>query len=174
MHISVRSAIVIPFALSLLFSLQSAYAAHSCALQGNYGYVYNGTSFTPTTDVTLAETGSFTFGNNGSVSGTGTLIFQFANFSGTGPLWLSMREVQSAGTLTPDADNPCTGSVSFLATATVLQSSNPTIVPVGTVLFANSPRSLAYSISGAGGQIIDIVATSPGTVASGTAHRTAK
>jgi hypothetical protein len=61
--------------------------------------------------------------------------------------------------------------VEFVATATVIKTSNAALVPEGVVLFADSPRSIAYTISGAKNELVDFVSTSPGTIASGTAHR---
>jgi hypothetical protein len=119
----------------------------------------------------LTETGVFTIDDKANLAGEGTLAFQFANFSGKGPLWLLLREVQSNGVITPDPSSPCTGTVDFVATATVIKTSNPNIVPEGAVLFDNVPRSLAYTISGQKGEILDFISTSPGTIASGTAHK---
>jgi hypothetical protein len=142
-----------------------------CLLGGSYGYVYNGTSSTATGPLSLTETGVLSVDRGGNLSGEGTLAFQFANFGGQGPLWLLLREVQSNGVVTPDTNTPCTGTVEFVATATVIKTSNAALVPEGVVLFADSPRSIAYTISGAKNELVDFVSTSPGTIASGTAHR---
>lgn len=143
----------------------------SCRLLGSYGYLYNGTSYTPTGPVPLAETGFLTIDNKGALSGEGTLAFYFSDFGGNGPIWLLLHEVQSNGVITQDPNNNCTGTLNFSATATVIKTSNPGLVPEGTVLFSDSPRSIAYTISGLKKETVDIVSTSPGTIASGTAHK---
>jgi hypothetical protein len=149
-----------------------AHSNRSCQLLGPYGYLYNGTSYGGNAPVPLTETGFFTIENDGSLSGEGTLAFYFSDFAGTGlPLWLLIHEVQSSGVVTPDSDNTCTGTIEFFATGTVIKTSDPSLVPEGTVLFTDSPRSIAYTISGSGKEIVDLVSTSPGTIASGTAHK---
>ncbi len=142
-----------------------------CRLSGSYGYLYNGTSYMSAGPLSLTETGVFSVDNSGNSIGEGALAFQFSNFGGKGPLWLLLREVQSGGVVTPDANNPCTGTVEFVATATVIKTTNASIVPEGTVLFTNSPRSIAYTISGRKNETIDLISTSPGTIASGVAHK---
>lgn len=158
-------------ALSLVSLPGFADPHRACKLEGSYGYLYNGNSYSAAGTVPLTETGELVIDENGNLSGEGTLAFQFSNFGGQGPLWLLMREVQTNGTVIPDGNNPCTGKFEFVATATVLKTSNPALVPVGTVLFTNSPRSIAYTVSGLKHEIIDLVSTSPGTIASGTAHK---
>ncbi|MEQ6341689.1 MAG: hypothetical protein M3A44_08535 [Gammaproteobacteria bacterium] len=158
-------------ALSLNSLPVSADMNRACRLDGSYGYLYNGTSYMPTGTLSLTETGILSAGNSGNLGGEGILVFQFSNFSGKGPLWLLLREVQSGGVVTPDTNIPCAGVINFVATATVIKTSNPAIVPEGTVLFANSPRSIAYTISGSKNEVVDIISTSPGTVASGVAHK---
>lgn len=169
------------FMFSLLFSClvlssPTAFPKNSgennkgCNLSGSYGYLYNGTSFS-SVPVPLTETGSFTIGNNGHFGGEGTLTFYYSDFHGHGPLWLLMHEVQSNGTLTSDANNPCSGTIDFESTVTVTKSSNPLVVPEGTVLITNAPRSVAFTISGQNKDVVDLISTSPGTIASGTAHK---
>ena len=156
----------------LAFSSLPVFADMSseCRLEGSYGYLYNGTSQMSAGSLTLTETGVFGLGNGGP-DGVGALTFQFANFAGKGPLWLLLREVQSNSIVTPDENTPCTGTIDFLSTATVIKTSNPSLIPEGTVLFTNSPRSIAYTISGLKNEIVDLISTSPGTIASGTAHK---
>ncbi|HHM05571.1 MAG TPA: hypothetical protein ENJ19_07490 [Gammaproteobacteria bacterium] len=144
---------------------------HACRLKGSYGYVYDGTSYTPSGPVALSETGFFAFAHDGSASSEGTLTFQFTDFGGTGPIWLTLKEVLSNITVTPEPGNPCHGAISFQATATVTKTSDPSRAPAGLVLFTNSPRSLAYTISGKRNDIITVISTSPGTIASGTAYK---
>jgi hypothetical protein len=138
-----------------------------CKLSGSYGYLYNGTSFSSVA-VPLTETGSFSVDSNNHFGGEGTLAFYYSDFHGHGPLWLLMDEVQSNGTVTPNASNPCSGVIDAQSTITVIKSSNPQVVPEGTVLITNAPRSVAYTISGPN---VDLISTSPGTIASGTAHK---
>jgi hypothetical protein len=145
--------------------------AQTCVLNGSYGYVYNGTSYPESGTASLVETGVFKSDANGGFSGEGTLAFQYSNFNGKGPLWVLVRDEQSNGTVTPDTNNPCTGTVSFSSTGTVLKTSNPDLVAVGAVLFTDLSRSSAYTISGQNNEIVDVISTSPGTVASGTAHK---
>lgn len=142
-----------------------------CRPEGSYGYLYNGTSQTQGGPSTLTETGTFTIDKRGVVSGEGILAFQFPNFANKGPLWLLIRETQSNGTLNRDATQPCMGTVNFLASGTVIKTSNDQIIPVGTVLFANLPRSVAYTVSGQKSEVLDLISTSPGTIASGTARK---
>ena len=157
--------------LSLSSAPALADTTHACRVSGSFGYVYNGTTYTSAGPLPLTETGIFTIDNRANLSGEGTLAFQFANFNGKGPVWLLLREVQSNGVVTQDTNNPCTGTVDFAATATVIQTSNPNIVPEGTVLFNDAPRSLAYTVSGQKSEILDFISASPGTIASGTAHK---
>lgn len=162
----------------LVFSSPSAFPKSSgenndkvCKLSDSYGYLYNGTSFS-SIPVPLTETGSFTVDKNGIFRGEGTLAFYYSNFHNTGiPLWLLMHEVQSNATVTYDANNPCSGAIDYETTVTVTQSSNTSIVPVGTVLISNAPRSIAFTISGQNKNVVDLISTSPGTIASGTAHK---
>ena len=170
--------IVTRFSLSLFaatLSLNSlpvfADSGQTCHLAGSYGYLYSGNSYTATGPLPLAETGVLTVDSIGNVSGEATLAFQFSNFGGKGPLWLLLREVQSNGVITPDMNNPCKGSLDFLATATVIKTSNSSILPEGVVLFANTPRSIAYTISGLNNEVVDLIGSFPGTIASGTAHK---
>ncbi|MGR8930990.1 MAG: hypothetical protein ACU836_10135 [Gammaproteobacteria bacterium] len=143
----------------------------SCNLHGTYGYLYNGTSYTGAGSVPLTETGVFTIEKDGSFSGEGTLAFHFSDFGGTGsPLWLLIHEVQVSDVAIQDTNNTCTGNIQFLATGTVIKTSNPNLVQEGTVLFVDSPRSIAYTISGSENETVDMISTSPGTVASGVAH----
>jgi hypothetical protein len=159
----------------LTFGSVSAFAKNDreCVLEGKYGYSYSGASYQSSGTVPLAEAGSFSIDAHGTLSGVGTLTFQFSNFAGQGPLWLLLREEQASGKVTPDAVDACTGTVEFFSTATVIKTSNAALVPVGTVLFSNAPRSISYAISGQQSQTVDLVSTSPGTIASGTATRQA-
>ena len=173
MNIKSRVALNLVIAVLSLYSF-SAFADmnKSCRMFGSYGYLYNGTSYPQSGPVPLTETGFLTIDNDGDLSGEGTLAFYFSDFGGSGePLWLLLHEVQSSGVVTQDANIACAGTIDFLATATVIKTSNSSLVPVGTVLFTDSPRSVAYTISGSGKNIVDMVSTSPGTVASGTAHK---
>lgn len=162
------------FLAAAFFCSFSAFADSDipCRLLGAYGYLYNGTSYTGAASTPLTETGFFTVESDGSLSGEGTLAFHFSDFGGTGlPLWLLIHEVQSNGMVSQDANGACTGNIKFSATGTVIKTSDPSLVPEGTVLFTDSPRSIAYTISGSGKEIVDMVSTSPGTIASGTAHK---
>ncbi len=158
-------------ALSLASLSVFADSESTCRLAGSYGYLYSGNSYTAAGPLPLAETGVLTVDSSGSVSGEATLTFQFSNFAGKGPLWLLLREVQTNGVNTPDINNPCKGNVDFLATATVIKTSNSSILPEGVVLFANNPRSIAYTISGLQNEVVDLISSFAGTVAYGTAHK---
>ena len=81
------------------------------------------------------------------------------------------EEKVGVNSVTPSTNDTCQGTLEFQATATVLKTSDASRVPIGTVLYANRPRSVAYTISGAKGEVIDLISTSPGTIASGTAHK---
>ena len=145
---------------------------HSCQLRGSYGYLYTGTSYPGGSTVPFTETGYFAIKNGGNVIGEGVLALNFSNFAGSGqPLWLLVNESQSNGTILQKEDNHCAGTIQFLATWTVAKTSNPSLVPEGTVLFTDSPRSIAYTVSGSHNEVVDMISTSPGTIASGTAHR---
>ena len=165
------------FYLGLLFSALtinsmpvSADTSRGCSLEGSYGYFFTGTSFTPTGTVPLTQTGLLSVDKSGNLSGEGTVVFQFPNFMGAGPLWLQLREVQSKGVIAP-ASNPCNGIVEFLSTATVVKTSNAGLVPEGTVLYAEAPRAIAYTISGSKNETVDLISTSVDTIASGVAHK---
>ena len=176
MNIKSRVALNLVVAVLSLYSF-SAFADmnKSCRLLGSYGYLYNGTSYSQSGPVPLTETGFITIDNDGNLSGEGTLAFYFSDFGGSErPLWLLLHEIQSSGVVTQDENIACAGTVDFLATATVIKTSDSSLVPEGTVLFADSPRSLAYTISGSGKDTVDMVSTSPGTIASGTAHKQKK
>lgn len=172
---NIKSSTVLNLVVAVLFFYSfSAFADmnRSCRLLGPYGYLYNGTSYSGSGPVPLTETGFFTIENDGSLSGEGTLAFYFSDFGGSGtPLWLLIHEVQSSGVVTQDTNNTCTGTIEFLATGTVIKTSNSSLVPEDFVLFTDSPRSIAYTISGSGKKTVDMVSTSPGTIASGTAHK---
>jgi hypothetical protein len=142
--------LLVVFAAFSLFSL-SAFAGppNPCRLLGTYGYLYNGTSYAGGGSVPLTETGYFTIEHNGSLSGEGTVAFYFSNFGGSGqPLWLLINEIQANGEVIQNQGSKCTGTIQFLATGTVIKTSNPSLIPEGTVLFADSQRSIAYTISG--------------------------
>ena len=147
------------------------YPSRTCRLDNSYGYLYNGTNHTQAGPVAMTQTGVFSVDRSGNLNGEGTIAFQFSNFAGKGPLWLLLREVQSNGVVMADAKNPCIGIAEFLATMTVIKTSNSSMVPVGTVLIANAPRSMAYTISGRRNEMINLISTSPGTIASGVAHK---
>lgn len=153
-----------------------AFAGHQdCKLGGTYGYLYNGTSYAPTGPIPLTETGALSISENGDIHGEAALAFQFSSFSGGGPLWLLLNEVKlGVNSVTSNVIDPCMGVLDFLATATVVKTSDSNRVPVGTVLYANRPRSVAYTISGKKDDVVDLISTSPGTIASGTAHKQAK
>lgn len=176
MHIKSRTVLNLLVVILSFYSFAAfADMNKSCRLLGSYGYLYNGTSYTSNGPVPLTETGFITIDNDGNLSGEGTLAFHFSDFGGTGlPLWLLLHEVQSSGEVIQDMYNTCAGTVDFLATATVIKTSDPTLIPEGFVLFSDSPRSLAYTISGSGKDTVDMVSTSPGTIASGTAHKQLK
>ena len=158
-------------ALSLNSLPAFADADHGCRLDGSYGYLYNGTSYTPL-PVPLTQTGVFTIGENGKLNGEGILALYYADFHNAGPLWLLVHEVESRDkdAVTPSS-NPCTGTISYYSTLTVIETSNQILVPEGTVLLNNAPRSNAYTISGPDNNTVDLISTSPGTIASGTAHK---
>ncbi len=157
--------------LSALFAVATVAAEPQCDLRGHYGYNYSGTTLTPAGQASLTETGRLRIRADGSVSGVGQLVFLFQDFTGQGPLWLHLEEVQSDGQLQPDPDASCSGQVQFTATATVVQSSNPGLVPPGTVFFADQPRAIAWTASGRKGFHLDMVSISPGTLASGHARK---
>lgn len=141
-----------------------------CSPVGTYGYVYDGTSYTQLGPVPLTETGYFRITRKGHLTGEGTLAFYFSDFGGQGPVWLLIHEEQYDGMVSPDVDDTCTGTVEFKATGTVIKSSNEDVVSVGTVFFTDSDRSIAYTLSGRSKDNMDIVSTSPGTIASGNAR----
>lgn len=141
-----------------------------CRLEGSFGYRYEGTSATSGGPLTLTETGYFAVDRAGAMHGEGVLIFHFENFNGQGPLWLTIRETQTQGAVRPNTVG-CMGHVSFTATGVVTASSNPALVPEGTTLFRDVPRSVAYTIAGDKHETLYLVSTSPGTVATGTATR---
>ncbi|PPC89297.1 MAG: hypothetical protein CTY34_11900 [Methylobacter sp.] len=142
----------------------------ACRINGTVSYVYTGTSFAPTGNIQFSETGILEINRNNSVSGEGTITFQFPNFNGQGPLWLLLNEVQTNGVITQDPANPCVGNADFLATATVVNSSNPAIVPPGFVLYADAQRSISFAAALKGDQV-NLISTSPGTIASGTGFK---
>jgi hypothetical protein len=171
------------FLLSIFVVVSSIYSCSSvaafeqpCVLSGDYSYVFNGTSFNPPPlgTVPFTETGVFKIKSNNELTGKSDLIFQFADFSGTGPLWIQVSEEQTSGQITQDEKFACLGTVGFLATGTVIQTSNPAVMPEGTVLYVDLPRSLSYTISGNDNQNINLVFTSMGMMASGTGHRQKK
>lgn len=172
MNISTRLSLCLFVAALSLNSLPAfADSDQVCRLNGSYAYLYNGTSYTPSGPVPLTETGVFTVDESDNVSGEGTLAFQYSNFYNQGPLWLLLSLVGLSGVVTPDANNPCTGIVDFVTTATVIKTSKPSLVPIGYVLFSNETRSIAYTISKPPNEIVEMISTSPGTIASGTAHK---
>ena len=172
MNRSARLSLVPFIAVLALHALPALAESPQCRLEGSYGYRYDGTSYTAAGSVPLTETGTLTIDEHGNLSGDGTLAFQFANFGGKGSLWLLLQEVKSgSNAVTSDANNPCMGTLDFVATATVLKTSNAAIVPEGTVLYTNSPRSVSYTIGGPKGESIYMISTSPGTIASGTAQK---
>ncbi len=142
-------------------------------LSGKYSFDFEGTSFNPPPlgTVPFTETGVLKIKKNGEMNGKSDTAFQFVDFSGMGPLWLLVREVQTFGKFTSDSDFTCFGVVNFLATGTVLKSSNPVIMPEGTILYSDLPRSLSYAVSGNDNQYIKFIFTSMGMIASGAAHK---
>jgi hypothetical protein len=172
MNIATRLALV-PFVAALTLNTLPAFAdSPLCRLEGSYGYHYDGTSFTAAGAVPLTETGELNVDGQGNLSGVATLAFRFPDVGGGGPVWLLLQEVKSGGNaVTADADNPCAGTLDFVATATVIKTSKPSLIPEGTVLYTNSPRSVAFTISGPKGEAVYMISTSPGTIASGTAQR---
>ncbi len=157
--------------LTALFASAAVVAAPQCDLRGHYGYNYSGTTLTPAGQASLTETGYLRIRADGSVSGVGQLVFLFQDFAGQGPLWLHLEEIQSDGQLQPDPPAGCSGQVSFTATATVVQSSNPALVAPGTIFFADQPRAIAWTASGRNGNQLDMISISPGTLASGHARK---
>ena len=141
-------------------------------LQGSYGYSYTGTSYTPDGVMSLAQTGVFTVDASSHFSARATLAGQFPTFRNQGPLWLLMHEV-SQGVVTSDTDNPYTGTVTYTATVTIITTSDSNLVPEGTVIEVNTSRSSVYTISGPNQETVEIISTSPGTIATGTAHKLA-
>ena len=161
-------------ALTLTFLATSAMALPpQCAVHGYYGYSYEGSTVTPAGEATFTETGRFRINLSNRFVGSGQLVFKFQDFAGQGPLWLHVEETVSNGYFQPD-QNPdnCSGTATFQASATVIQSSNPTLVAPGTVFYVDQPRSMAWTASGYHNSVdIDMVSTSPGTLASGHARR---
>lgn len=171
MNVASRSFCALLVASISLYSISAfSDSDRRCRLHGSYGYLYNGTSYTQSGPVPLTETGYFDVNRHGSFSGVGILAFNFSDFGGAGPLWLLLRETQTSGLVSPDLDNRCAGTMEWLGTGTVIKTSNADLVPVGTILFSDSPRSIAYTISGRTTERVDMVSTSPGTIASGTAY----
>ena len=112
--------------------------------------------------VPLTQTGVLTIDENGKLNGEGILALYYSDFPGQyGPLWLLVHEVESrdANAVTPSS-NPCTGTISYYSTLTVIETSNPNLVPKGTVLLNNAPRSNAYTISGPNNETLDLISTS--------------
>jgi len=143
----------------------------ACRLEGSYGFIYNGTSYTGSGPVPFSETGTINVDKSNNMSALGTLTFQFSNFAGQGPLWLLVREVMSEGSITPDTDSPCSGTIDFESTGTVIQTSNSALLPVGAYLYNEAPRSISYTISGPKHENVDMISTSPSTIAFGSAHK---
>jgi len=144
--------------------------AQSCLSNGTYAYTYNGTNYvTPPGQATFSEVGTFQISRQNFSQGEGNIAFQFANFGGAaGPLWIMVHEVQTSGTIAMSTANACEGTLNFLATGTVTATSNPAVVPVGTVLYSSTPRSTAFTLSGLADLQGDMISTSPGTIATGT------
>lgn len=144
---------------------------HKCILTGSYGYSFTGTSFTPLGAAPFTETGFLVADENGGISGKGSLTFFFADFAGNGPLWLLVDETQSGGEVLVNEDAPCTGEVAFLSTAVVVKTSNPLLMPVGSIFYQDSPRSVAFTISGLKDEVVDFISTSPLTIAVGNGRK---
>lgn len=140
-----------------------------CKLQGSYSYLYNGTSYSSIA-VPFTETGSFNVDKSGGFQGEGTMTLNFSNFGGHGQVWLETQEAQTNGAITYDANTSCAGTISFFSTATVTKSAPTGIVPDGFVLIPNAARSVAFRISD-DGKTVNLISTSPGTIASGTAQK---
>ena len=147
--------------------------AQSCLSNGSYAYTYNGTNYvTPPGQATFSEVGTFQVSRQNFSQGEGNIAFQFANFGNVaGPLWIMVHEVQTNGSITLTSPSACEGTFNFLATGTVTATSNPNIVPVGTVLYTSTPRSTAFTLSGLADLQGDMISTSPGTIATGTFRR---
>jgi hypothetical protein len=77
-----------------------------------------------------------------------------------------MNEELSNGLVTYDANHPCSGAISFETSV-----SNPAVAPVGRELKTSPPKSLAFTISGQKKDVVDLISSSPGTIAPGTAHK---
>lgn len=144
--------------------------AQSCMVNGSYAYTYNGTNYaTPPGQATFSEVGTFQISRQNFSGGQGNIAFAFSNFGGNaGPLWIMVHEVQTNGAITMSSPTACDGTLNFLATGTVTASSNPAIMPVGTVLYSSTPRSTAFTLSGFADLQGDMISTSPGTIATGT------
>lgn len=147
-----------------------AHGQPTCRIDGTISYVYTGTTFSPGGNIQFSEAGILEINRNNTVSGEGTITFEFPNFNGQGPLWLLLNEVQTNGTITQDPSNPCVGAAEFLATGTVVNSSNPAIVPPGFVLYSDAKRSISFTAALKGSQV-NLISTSPGTIASGTGFK---
>ncbi|MFA5984078.1 MAG: hypothetical protein WC782_08685 [Methylococcaceae bacterium] len=142
----------------------------TCKIDGTVSYVYTGTTFSPSGNIQFSEAGILDINTDNSVNGEGTITFEFPNFNGQGPLWLLLHEVQSNGSITQEPLNPCVGAADFFATGTVVNSSNPNIVPLGFVLYSDAKRSISFTAA-LKGSAVNLISTSPGTVASGTGFK---
>lgn len=147
-----------------------AHGKPTCRIDGTVSYVYTGTTFSPTGNIQFSEAGILEINKDNSVSGEGTITFEFPNFNGQGPLWLLLHEVQTNGTIVQDPTNPCVGSADFFATGTVVNSSNPNIIPPGFVLYSDSKRAISFTAALKGSQV-NLISTSPGTIASGSGFK---
>lgn len=160
------------FSLVFLTSLAIAQSPSSpnCGFKGNYGYIQHGTVYQENGgEVDLAETGTFSVDGIQNIVANASVTFRFSNFPSTGfPLWLLVN-IDFEGTYT--IGESCTGTANFLSTGTVLASSNEAIIPPGSILFSNNPRSVEFTIAGSNGETVNFISTSVNTVASGVATK---
>jgi hypothetical protein len=152
-------------------------AAPKCNLNGSYGYVYDGVSYGDGgSAVEIAETGTFAVGSKAcgpdEICGKAKATFRFPSFTigqYNGPLWalIQLDFNGASGSISVDPVDPCQGSVDFLATGTVIKSTPVDLA--GVTLFVDQVRSIAYTVGGSEGEIVDLISTSPGSVLAGTA-----
>jgi len=168
---------VLAVAMTCILGATQLQAGEKCDLDGAYGYVYQGASYDGAEAVEIAETGSFSVGKSlcgsAELCGTAKATFRFPSFTidgvYSGPLW-ALIQLDFEGldhAISADIEDPCQGTIAFEATGTVIKS-EPVDLP-GFPLFSAQERSIAYTISGKDGEIVDLISTSPGSVLSGTA-----
>lgn len=182
---------LIRFSLGLFIAALSLNASPVFAacqqLAGKFGYRYDGTLFSIpspfpsnpslTATAVVTENGAFTIGRSGQLTGEGTVALRFSNFFGYGPFWVLVSEKQLQGVVTPRANDPCSGTIEYNSTFTVIDSSDTTLVPPGLTLTLNDvrnqpkPRTVAYVISGLWSENVEVINTDTDTIVSGTAHK---